>query len=258
VGVFDVGFICEHGTLVRGQSVIGRPRACPNHLMWRAHDRLLTKILPPQTGTLSWEIGFSGPMFRGKYQRPNWDQSTWTFDRRGKYSDFVGDWGNEGGAAAQDVRELFGYQRQPVTWTVERDKHGAMISTDWHTWQNQVSWGRHGDWTPEEWDEIVLGPYPQPSDWIDCPTWEDQNQGFPWCTPRIHPDWWTNNEFGVNCTSCQAHSPVTISHYPVGCCFLVIKKSGEADEAFAAAVFTGPTFLRLGGKLVCRYRGRFG
>jgi len=241
MGVFDIGILCPHGRVICGQTR-------RNHLMWRSHDRVLRKILPSPSGALTFEMGFSGPMFRGPYERPNYDHDAFTFDRRLGIDDVTGAWANEGGTYSDQIRELFDYARQPVTWSVTRDKFGALISTGWVSWTNRVTWMRHGDWSPD----------PQPSLWTDCPRDEHQDHGFPWCTPRIHPNWWTDNVWEVNCEDCQGHTPWSISHYPVGLAFVIVKKVGGPDELLAAATFTGPTHFRMGGRILCRYRGRFG
>lgn len=271
MGVFDIGFRCSHGTLVKGQTTIAHPQVAKNTLMYCAHDRVLRKILPAQAGELSWQLGFSGPMYRGKYETPAWDTDPFAWGPRLDIGKFQGDWAREGGAPYTDVRNLFGYQRASIDpWEVVRDGTGAIVSTGWKSWTNQVTWDRHGDWMPEDWDEEKDGPYPQPSRWVNCAQYENQEQGWPWCYPRIRDEyeggtaeedyrgWYKYNEFGVDCVNCRGSNALQASHVPVGCAFVVLKTAGETDVVFAAARFTAPTFFRLGGTIICRYRGRFG
>jgi len=251
MGVFDIAIVCPHG---RG----GFRQSYKNHLMYAAHDRVLRKLLYPQSGSLSWQIGFAGPQYRSFDNTQAFDDDIFYWNRKNTLSGAMGEWAREGGALYDDQRELLGYSRQTISWSVQRDGMGAIIDTGWHLWTNRVTWDRHGDWTPDDWDEDKSGPYPQPSRWYDCPPYMNQDQGWPWCRPRIHNDWWVDNEFGVECSSCTVHSARTLSHYPVGLCFVLINKAGMDPELFAMSLFNGETFFRFGGRLYCRYRGRFG
>ncbi len=230
------------------QGRVCETHALPNHLMWRAHARVLRAMFPPQSGTFTFQMGFSGPLQCAAYERPNWVSDPLAFDRRLSLTDVTGDEANEGGAPSSEIRDLFGYERRTITWSVTRDGRGASIDSGWTTWTNRVAWQRHGDWSPD----------PTPTAWTDCPRSEHQEHGFPWCTPRIHPDWWTNNPYDVNCEDCEPHTPWSLSHYPVDVIFILIQQSGENEELFAAARLRAPTYFRMGATLRCRYRGRFG
>lgn len=259
MGVFDLALVCPHGRIDRCLSL-------PNYLMYRGQDRLLRRILPPQSGELTWEIGFSGPMYRRSWDRPNYDNESFALGPRNSLAQLVGDDpnANDGGLPAQDMRDLFAYAHQAVVWNVVVDGTGAIVQTDWTRWINRVLWARHGDWTPEGWDADLQGPFVQPWQWANCPPIQlagdlvPRSQGWPWCYPRIHPDWWLANEFSVACSNCQAENPYGLGGYPIGCVFLVVKKSGTADEVFAAAETRAALHWRMGGAIAARYRGRLG
>jgi hypothetical protein len=252
MGVFDV-------MLVGANRVVAAPLR--NTLFWPGQDRLLRKMFPTQDGELSYTIGFSGPMYRDYDEVPNYDGATFTWDRRLALSDVQGNSNNEGGHSYADRRAIFGYERKAITWGVSRDGMGAIATTQWASWTSQVSWSRHGDWTPDDWPE-ENGPYPQPYKWADCEPYEGDH-GYPWCYPRIHDDWWEDNELGddelgVECASCVGILPHALSGFPVGCVFVVVSRTGSADALLAAALFVAPAHWRMGGTIRARYRLRCG
>jgi hypothetical protein len=262
VGAFEITVGCLHGHAQR--------QHVHNMLMWRSHARLLRRMLPPRSGgPFTFEIGFSGPQLRGYFDRPNWDPDPYVLDRRGKASDFVGDWGNEGCSPAQDVRDIVGYARQAVTWTATDDEGGVAFTTGWHTWTNRVQWLRKGDWTPPDWDPL-WGSFSQPWPWTNCERWEICH-GYPWSEPRIHPDWWKNtpppqgkshpdnrNDFNVECQTCALMSPYQFGGYRNACVFVLIKGGGYETEALAAAQFKAPISWHFGGIVSVQYASRFG
>lgn len=254
-------------------------RRTPNYLMYRAHGRMLRAMFPTVSGgPFSFELGFAGPMYRDPTERPNYDSDSFSLDRRGKYSDFVGVWANEGGLPSDDTRTVAGYERAAVTWTITEDEKSVRIDSGWKSWSHDLGWQTYGDWAPMEWLDEENGTYPQPSPSYECSTWEE-NHGFPWCQPRIHPDFWANtpppeegctdaagnpvdcqhpdntNPWGWDCASCVM-SPHQWGGYPSGCTFVIITGGGD-DEAFAAAAMAAPFHWRMGGTVSMRYVGRF-
>jgi len=269
--------------LVQTQFPDGRVfrRRLPNYLMYRVHGRILRAMFPPASGggSFSFELGFAGPMYRAPSERPNYDLDSFTLDRRGKYSDFVGMWANEGGLPSDDTRTVAGYERAAVTWAVTEDGKSVRIDSGWHEWAHGVQWQRYGDWAPQEWLDDEHGTYPQPWPWTDCSSWEGSH-GFPYCQPRINSDYWldvgppesgcfdsegnpvdcehpdNSNPWGFACPSCIM-SGHQWGGYPTGCAFIIITGAGYDDEAFAAAAMAAPFHWRMGGTVSMRYVGRF-
>jgi len=251
MGFFEVAYRCPHGYVSQ--------LSVPNTLSYEARAWLMRRILPPRSGEFSWEMGFAGPMYRGKTEigAPDWEPTdSFVWGPKIKYSDFVGVWGHEGGLGYDDAHELFGYSRKPIEWAVIEDRSGALIDTGWKTWTHRLQWKAYGKFeTAGPRYDCLLG-------WTNR---MNKPQGFPWCIPYVgygdddyEVSWWHRNEFGVNCASCAAYgSFARVSHIPVGACFVTIS-NGLEDRLFAAAKFIAPTFWRPGGMIACRYVGRFG
>jgi len=227
----------------------------PNHLMYRAQDRLLELIVPTgATFGLTFEIGMSGPQYQLASERPNPDaEIAYSLSRRGQFSDYVGNYGNEGCAPSDDARTLFDYARQAVTWSFTNPPGGVIIDTGWHQFENDLTWARHGDWQPVDWDEDT-GTYPQPWDYTDCPPQEGQHD-YPWCTARVHDDWWTDQ----GCAGCASIGIRRLGCYPAGAAFVLVDGPGTSnDEVLAAAELADPLLWRAEGDIRLQYRGRFG
>ncbi len=275
MGEFLVNARCPDGRVFR--------RRMPNHLMYRAHGRILRSVFPPASGggNFGFELGFAGPMYRAPSERPNWDADSFVVDRRGKYSDFVGDWANEAGLPADGAREMAGYNRAAVSWAVGDDGRSVTIDTGWCQWDHQLQWQSYGDWAPADWIDETKGAYPEPWPWFGAGCSHlDEPHGFPWCEPRIHPDFWLHvgppeegctdadgnpvdcqhpdnrNPWNLDCPDC-AMGPHQWGGHPSGCAFVVMTGGGYADEAFAAAEMAAPFHWRMGGSVSIRYVGRF-
>lgn len=212
--------------------VDGRHQRISNHLMWRAHSLLLRRVLPTQSGTLTYTIGFSCPMCTGDSGAPEYGRGwSFTFDRKGEWDDYVGDNGIEGASPNSDVRTLFGYERAAVTWTVTQHPSCVKIDTGWHQWVNDFSWAEKGS---------EGGSYNGPT--LNCNKPGEYNHGYPWCFPTIHTDY-EDYEDVMYLEGMQG-----IGGYPIGCCFVTIN-----DQILAAAEVRENTWWRPGGYINMRY-----
>lgn len=256
-----------------------------NVMPWRVHDRVLPRVLGlgDDTATMAYTMGFAGPMFQDRDGSPNWTGADYVFDRRLALDDILH---NEAGLPADDARDMEGYARQAVAWTLQRDGYGVIIDTGHHSWESRVPWAALGDCKPDDWEiEHPDGEqfYP-PWRWNCLPP--VATQGFPYCTPNlacptsgptVPEPWWAEYQNCIDpanyggtcpthdpqsgypaCPSCVDLDHMLLSGYPVGCAFIVLTREGFDPELFAAAVFNGPAWWRRGGEIRCRYRGRLG
>lgn len=247
-----------------------------NVLSWRCHDRIFPKITAFDDVSTAFRIGFMGPSYRSeKTDAPNADEGYFALDRRIG----IGDLFNEAGLPDADMRDMEGYERQAVEWTVTRDGHGAIIDTGWHAFVSRIGWAPHPEPAPQDWEiEHADGElYHAPWSYGDCRPWHTL-QDFPFCTPNIWEGWWQDladhcidpvgnagscpaweAESGYpSCGECYEHGLMALSAYPVGLAFVTIRRSDGEEEVFAAARFNGPAWWRRSGTIRVRYRGRFG
>ncbi len=254
-----------------GHGVAGRSA---NHLMYRAHDLMLARAFTAPTDpdlSSSFEIGFACPMLRERDERPNADGFTFPFGARNSLSDYEGDFGNEGGQVAQDVRDLLGYARQSVTWTVSRVNDGVIGDTGWAGWTNRLPWGVLGSRKPDLWDPT--GPrYIEPWSWLDRRPFEPLH-GYPYQTP-LPSEWYfeshdytddlavvhtvpPQNPWGIECPTCNDLGTWGIGGYPIGAAYVAVQRS-PGWELLAAALVNLPAWWRPDGDINLRYVGRFG
>ena len=218
----------------------------PNHFAYRAHDRVLKKACD-LNGSLvaSLKIGVAGPDLQSFGDRPNYFGDHFTLSKRMKLSDFTAsDFSNDGGLIADDVRSLMGYARSSTGATITRDHIGAVLRTDWLELTSRMGWQPYGSFGTDWQYENNFGP--------------EKIQRYPYTTPKVKTAWWTGgNPWSVDCPTCDVVGIWGVS-VPAGLVYVTITTNEDTEEIFAAALFNGADWWRVGGGINARYGLRLG
>ena len=140
---------------------------------------LLRPCLPPYGQAAEFRIGVAGPMYA--------DNGTWIRWRRNTLSEIESDFSYLGGQENSALRTCLQLNPVTVVPAVTHVGDGAHVRFV-TSYVINITWWRHGDWTPADWDHSRI--FQQPWPWRDCMPYEVCH-GFPWTEPiDPHPNWW--------------------------------------------------------------------
>lgn len=230
----------------RGRS---RELALPNILHFEGVRYILRQLFPPYDTAPTFIIGLAGPTLRSRESRPNQAPGTVEYDERLTFAQCTDGDANEGGAYTSAMRSWLGYGRQSVTFTAGRESDGGIAESTQATFANLVPWARLGDWdNPDTDPDIEPPPYP----WGDAAGNFEPDHGYPWQTPRVHPNYFDAIEPGGS-LDWLADNWHRVGGFPITLAFLA---DASRSVLIASASFAAPLLWRPGSTVYVRYRGR--